>query len=60
MTYGGQFESAEQTTRLLTALGIPYLLFVGLAAESETIEFESYVITCLNTRFEAEGEGKSG
>jgi hypothetical protein len=43
---------------LLAGLGIPELLFIGLARDSETREFERYVITCLNTRFESEEKGK--
>ncbi len=43
---------------LLAELGIPQLLFIGLARDSETREFERYVITCLNTRFESEERGK--
>jgi hypothetical protein len=46
----------ESQARLLAELGIPDLLFVGLAVDSETTEFESYIITCINTRFEAEGQ----
>ena len=38
---------------LLSQLGIPDLLFVALAPDSKTREFESFVITCLNTRFES-------
>jgi len=33
--------------------GEPGLLFIALAPDSKTREFESFVITCLNTRFES-------
>jgi hypothetical protein len=49
----------QNQARLLSELGIPHLLFVGLAADSETAEFESYIITCINTRSDAEAEGPS-
>jgi Effector-associated domain 8 len=38
--------------------GEPGLLFVALAPDSKTREFESFVITCLNTRFKSEERGK--
>jgi hypothetical protein len=38
--------------------GEPGLLFVALAPDSKTREFESFVITCLNTRFKSEEKGK--
>jgi hypothetical protein len=48
----------KNQSMLLSELGIPDLLFIGLASGSETSEFESYVITCLNTRFESEEKGR--
>ena len=46
-------EDGKNQLALLSELGIPDLLFVALAPDSKTREFESFVITCLNTRFES-------
>jgi hypothetical protein len=43
--------------RLLKDLGIPDLIFLGLLSESDTIGFERYAVTCLNTLFEIEKRG---
>jgi Effector-associated domain 8 len=51
-------EDGKNQLALLSELGIPDLLFVALAPDSKTREFESFVITCLNTRFESEERGK--
>ncbi len=42
----------------LSEKGEPGLLFVALAPDSKTRAFESFVITCLNTRFKSEEKGK--
>jgi len=52
-------EDGKNQLALLSELGIPdVLLFVALAPGSETRAFESFVITCLNTRFKSEEKGK--
>jgi hypothetical protein len=50
-------EDRKNQLALLSELGIPDLLFIGLAPDSKTREFESYAITCLNIRFESEQRG---
>ena len=51
-------EDGKNQLALLYKLGIPDLLFVALGPDSKTRELESFVITCLNTRFESEEKGK--
>jgi hypothetical protein len=51
-------EDRVNRARLLNDLGIPDLLFIGLATEGGTIGFERYVMTCLNTLFEYDEKGK--
>jgi len=51
-------EDRKNQLTLLSELGIPDLLFIGLAPDSKTRDFESFVITCLNIRFELEEKGK--